>query len=71
MPEPELAAQARETAAASVGTTCESTLYEISKQALSPIIESRPQLVVELGLLIAARQRGRRASSCSHCGATT
>ncbi|MRG97722.1 cyclic nucleotide-binding domain-containing protein [Polyangium spumosum] len=44
---------------ATVRTTCESTLYEISKQALSPIIESRPQLVVELGLLIAARQRGR------------
>ncbi|MDC3955919.1 cyclic nucleotide-binding domain-containing protein [Polyangium jinanense] len=44
---------------ATVRTTCESTLYEISKQALAPIIESRPQLVVELGLLIAARQLDR------------
>jgi CRP-like cAMP-binding protein len=44
---------------ATVRTTCESTLYEISKQALSPIIESRPQLVIELALLIAARQLDR------------
>lgn len=48
---------------ATVRTTCEATLYEISRQALLPIIESRPQLVVELGLLIATRQIDREGRS--------
>ncbi len=45
---------------ATVRSTGESILYEISKQALQPIIESRPQLVVELSLLMASRQNVRR-----------
>jgi len=45
---------------ATVRSTSESTLYEISKQALQPIIESRPQLVVELSMLMASRQVERR-----------
>ena len=46
---------------ATVRASGESTLYEISKQALSPIIESRPQLVVELSRLMASREMERRA----------
>jgi CRP-like cAMP-binding protein len=45
---------------ATVRSMGESILYEISKQALQPIIESRPQLVVELSLLMASRQNVRR-----------
>lgn len=45
---------------ATVRSMGEAVLYEISKQALQPIIESRPQLVVELSLLMAARQAARR-----------
>jgi CRP-like cAMP-binding protein len=45
---------------ATVRSIGESILYEISKQALQPIIESRPQLVVELSLLMASRQNVRR-----------
>lgn len=46
---------------ATVRSSCESTLYEISKQALQPIIESRPQLVVELSRLMASRELELRA----------
>jgi len=35
-------------------------LYEISKEAIQPIIEARPQLVVEFSLLMAARQTDLR-----------
>ena len=45
---------------ATVRSTSESTLYEISKQALQPIIESRPQIVVELSRLMAAREAAIR-----------
>ncbi len=45
---------------ATVRSNCECVLYEISKQALQPIIESRPQLVVELSLLMASRQAARK-----------
>lgn len=45
---------------ATVRSVGESTLYEISKQAIQPIIESRPQVVVELSLLMASRQQARR-----------
>jgi CRP-like cAMP-binding protein len=38
----------------------EVVLYEISKEAIQPIIEARPQLVVELSLLMAARQTDLR-----------
>lgn len=45
---------------ATVRSMGESVLYEISKQALQPIIESRPQLVVELSLLMASRKAALR-----------
>jgi CRP-like cAMP-binding protein len=45
---------------ATVRAVGEATLYEISKEALQPIIESRPQLVVELALLMAERTNERR-----------
>jgi CRP-like cAMP-binding protein len=34
----------------------EVVLYEVSKEALQPIIEARPQLVIELSMLMAQRQ---------------
>jgi len=40
---------------ATVRSLGEATLYEIGRQALAPIIDSRPQLAVELGLLVAER----------------
>lgn len=46
---------------ATVRSTGEAVLYEISKQALQPIIESRPQLVVELSLLMASRQAAQKS----------
>jgi CRP-like cAMP-binding protein len=45
---------------ATVRAVEEVTLYEISKEALQPIIEARPQLVVELSMLMASRQVERR-----------
>ena len=45
---------------ATVRAVCEVLLYEISKEALQPIIEARPQLIVELSLLMAERLSERR-----------
>ncbi|WP_437925768.1 cyclic nucleotide-binding domain-containing protein [Sorangium sp. So ce291] len=41
---------------ATVRAVDEVVLYEITKEALQPIIEARPQLVIELSLLMASRQ---------------
>lgn len=41
---------------ATVRAVSEAVLYEISKEALAPIIEARPALVVELSMLMASRQ---------------
>ena len=41
---------------ATVRAVGEVVLYEISKEGLQPIIEARPQLVIELSMLMAARQ---------------
>jgi CRP-like cAMP-binding protein len=45
---------------ATVRAVGEVVLYEISKDALQPIIEARPQLIVELSLLMAGRLSERR-----------
>jgi CRP-like cAMP-binding protein len=45
---------------ATVRAIDEVVVYAISKEALQPIIEARPQLVVELSLLMAARQTDLR-----------
>lgn len=45
---------------ATVRSVSEAVLFEISKDALSPIIEARPQLVVELSMLMASRQMETR-----------
>jgi CRP-like cAMP-binding protein len=45
---------------ATVRAIDEVVLYEISKEAIQPIIEARPQLVVELSMLMAARQTDLR-----------
>lgn len=45
---------------ATVRAVDEVALYEISKEALQPIIEARPQLVVELSMLMASRQVEKR-----------
>jgi CRP-like cAMP-binding protein len=45
---------------ATVRSIDEVVLYAISKEDLQPIIEARPQLVVELSLLMAARQTDLR-----------
>lgn len=41
---------------ATVRAVSESTLIEIAKEALAPVLAARPSLVTELGLLLAARQ---------------
>ncbi|MGK4002035.1 cyclic nucleotide-binding domain-containing protein [Sorangium sp. So ce1036] len=41
---------------ATVRAIDEVVLYQITKEALQPIIEARPQLVIELSLLMASRQ---------------
>ena len=49
----------------------EAVLYEIRREALQPLIEARPQLVVDLALLMAARQhdnRERLQTSEEHAG---
>lgn len=45
---------------ATVRAIDEVILYEISKEAIQPIIEARPQLVIELSMLMAARQTDLR-----------
>jgi CRP-like cAMP-binding protein len=45
---------------ATVRAIDEVVLYEISKEAIQPIIEARPQLVIELSMLMAARQTDLR-----------
>lgn len=45
---------------ATVRAVDEVVLYEITKDALQPIIEARPQLVVELAMLMAVRQADLR-----------
>lgn len=48
---------------ATVRAVDEAVLYEISKEALQPIIEARPQLVVELSMLMASRQASPRGQN--------
>jgi CRP-like cAMP-binding protein len=51
---------------ATVRAVDEVELYEISKEALQPILEARPQLVIELSLLMAMRQADLRDVSERH-----
>lgn len=51
---------------ATVRAVDEVVLYEITKEALQPIIEARPQLVIELSLLMAARQADLRDATERH-----
>ncbi|MCC6556548.1 MAG: cyclic nucleotide-binding domain-containing protein [Polyangiaceae bacterium] len=53
---------------ATVRALGEVVLYEISKEGLQPIIEARPQLVIELSMLMAARQLDLRGASSERSG---
>ena len=59
----EIALLTGEERSATVRAVHEVVLYEITKEAMQPIIEARPQLVVELALLMAARQAGLREAT--------
>lgn len=59
----EIALLTGEERTATVRAVHEVVLYEITKEALQPIIEARPQLVVELALLMAARQADLREAT--------
>lgn len=49
--------------AATVRALTDAVLFELGKPALAPIIEARPQLVLELSMLMAARQAESRDRS--------
>ncbi|EYF06882.1 cyclic nucleotide-binding domain-containing protein [Chondromyces apiculatus] len=59
----EIALLTGEERSATVRAVDEVVLYEITKEALQPIIEARPQLVVELARLMATRQAGLREAA--------
>jgi CRP-like cAMP-binding protein len=59
----EIALLTGEERSATVRAIYEVVLYEITKEALQPIIEARPQLVVELALLMATRQADLREAT--------
>ena len=59
----EIALLTGEERSATVRAVDEVVLYEIAKEALQPIIEARPQLVVELALLMATRRAYERETT--------
>ncbi|HSN97228.1 MAG TPA: cyclic nucleotide-binding domain-containing protein, partial [Candidatus Nanopelagicales bacterium] len=59
----EIALLTGEERTATVRAVEEVVLYEITKEALQPIVEARPQLVVELAMLMAVRQADLREAA--------
>jgi CRP-like cAMP-binding protein len=59
----EIALLTGEERSATVRAIDEVILYEITKEALQPIIEARPQLVVDLAMLVAVRQANLREAA--------